>query len=148
MVIGGSAHTNAYDFFTQRPEHTEQLMAVLSDMGIPRLVKFENVVCAILTRISDTRHISGNGVHTYRFINAQGNSTLFKWYWLPKLGHRALVYDEATKLAGKNNNFQRIDLFTTIEAGLYPEWEFSVQLFPDDGEYMYNGIDLLDATQV
>ena len=35
-LAGGSAHTNAYDFFTQRPEHTEQLMAVLSDMGIPR----------------------------------------------------------------------------------------------------------------
>lgn len=123
-------------------------MAVLSDMGIPRSVKSKHDVYTMLMRNSDTRHISGNGVHTYRFINAEGKSTLFKWYWVPKLGHRAMVYDEATKLAGKNNNFQRIDLYNTIEAGLYPEWDFAVQLFPDDGEYMYKGIDLLDATQV
>jgi catalase len=59
-----------------------------------------------------------------------------------------MVYDEATKIAGKNNNFQRVDLWNSIEAGMYPEWEFLVQLFPDDGSYRYMGIDLLDATQV
>ena len=107
-------------------------MNVLSDLGIPR----------------DTRHISGNGVHTYRFITADGTSTLFKWFWLPVLGHRSLVYDEATKIAGKNNNFQRIDLYNNIEAGNYPEWEFAVQLFPDDGSYMWEGYDLLIPTVV
>jgi catalase len=129
---GGSAHTTAYDFFTQHPEGAFQLMNVLSDLGIPR----------------DVRHISGNGVHTYRFINAQGQSQLFKWYWLPQLGHRALVYDEATKIAGKNNNFQRVDLYNNIEAGNFPQWDFAVQLFPDDGTYMYKGIDLLIPTQI
>lgn len=132
ILAGGSAHTTAYDFFTQHPEGTFQLMNVLSDLGIPR----------------DIRHISGNGIHTFRFINAEGKSTLFKWYWKPTLGHRALVYDEATKIAGKNNNFQRIDLYNSIAAGVYPEWEFQVQLFPDDGTYMWNGIDLIDATMV
>ena len=107
-------------------------MNALSDLGIPR----------------DIRHVSGNGVHTFRFINAAGKSTLFKWYWKPMLGHRALVYDEATKIAGKNNNFQRVDLYNNIEAGIYPEWEFQVQLFPDDGTYMWNGMDLLDPTIV
>lgn len=107
-------------------------MNVLSDLGIPR----------------DIRHVSGNGVHTFRFLNAAGESTLFKWYWKPMLGHRALVYDEATKIAGKNNNFQRVDLYNNIAAGIYPEWEFQVQLFPDDGTYMWNGIDLLDPTIV
>ena len=107
-------------------------MTVLSDLGIPR----------------DIRHISGNGVHTYRFFDKNGKSTLFKWYWKPTLGHRALVYDEATKIAGKNPNFQRVDLYNNIEAGNYPEWEFQVQVFPDDGTYMWNGIDLLDPTIV
>lgn len=69
-------------------------------------------------------------------------------YWLPTLGHRSLVYDEATKIAGKNNNFQRVDLFNSINAGIFPEWELAVQLFPDDGSYMYKGIDLLDPTKV
>ena len=129
---GGSAHTTAYDFFTQHPEGALQLMSVLSDLGIPR----------------DIRHISGNGVHTFRFINAQGQTQLFKWYWIPVLAHRSLVYDEATKIAGKNNNFQRADLYNSIEAGLFPEWEYAVQLFPDDGTFMWNGIDLIQATQI
>ena len=107
-------------------------MNAITDLGIPR----------------DVRHISGNGVHTFRFINASGTSTLFKWYWLPLLGHRSLVYDEATKIAGKNNNFQRIDLYNSINAGIFPQWDYAVQLFPDDGTYMWNGIDLLDATQI
>ena len=131
-VVGGSAHTTAYDFFTQHPEGTFQLMTVLSDLGIPR----------------DIRHISGNGVHTYRFLNDDGKSTLFKWYWKPLLGHRSLVYDEATKIAGKNGNFQRIDLYNNIKAGIFPEWEFQVQLFPDDGTYMWKGIDLIDSTKI
>ena len=96
----------------------------------------------------DVRHVGGAGVHTYRFINGKGQSQLFKWYWLPMLGHRALVYDEATKIAGKNNNFQRVDLFNNIAAGNFPEWELAVQLFPDDGTYMYQGFDLLIPTQI
>ncbi len=107
-------------------------MTVLSDLGLPR----------------DIRHISGNGVHTFRFINAAGQTKLFKWYWKPMLGHRTIVYDEALKIAGKNNNFQKVDLYNNIEAGNFPEWEFQVQLFPDDGTYMWKGIDLLDATQI
>ena len=129
---GGTAHPTAYDFFTQHPEGAFQLMNVLSDLGIPR----------------DVRHVSGNGVHTFRFINDKGESQLFKWYWLPVLGHRALVYDEATKIAGKNNNFQRVDLYNSIDAGIYPEWELAVQLFPDDGTYMWKCIDLLQAPQI
>ncbi|KAK0833900.1 hypothetical protein LTR73_001663 [Friedmanniomyces endolithicus] len=129
---GGTAHPTAYDFFDHHPEGAFQLMNVLSDLGIPR----------------DVRHISGAGVHTFRFINAQSQSTLFKWFWLPKLGHRSLAYDEVTKIAGKNNNFQPVDLYNNIEAGNYPEWEFAVQLFPDDGTYMYKGYDLLIPTVI
>ena len=107
-------------------------MNALSDLGIPR----------------DIRHISGFGVHTYRFINDAGNSILFKWSWKPVLGHRSVVYDEALKLAGENANFQRVDLYNNIAAGIFPEWEFQVQLFPDDGTYMWHGMDLLDATVI
>jgi catalase len=31
---------------------------------------------------------------------------------------------------------------------LFPEWEFAVQIFPDDGTYMWKGIDLLDPTKI
>ena len=53
---------------------------------------------------------------------------------------RSLVYPEATSIAGKNQNFQRVVLYNNIEAGIYPEWEFAVQMFPDDGRYMYKVI--------
>ncbi|KAK6399653.1 hypothetical protein LTR81_024999 [Elasticomyces elasticus] len=96
----------------------------------------------------DVRHFGGNGVHTYRFINAQGKSKFMKWYWLPKLDHRSLVYDEVRKIQGKNNNFQRVDLYNNIEGGIYPEWEFAVQLFPDDGSYIYKGHDFLIPTVI
>ena len=107
-------------------------MNVLSDLGIPR----------------DTRHMNGAGVHTFRFLNATGASFLFKWYWNSNQGLRSLIYDEATKIAGKNNNFQRVDLYSAIADGHFPSWDFMVQVFPDDGSYMYQGIDLLDPTQV
>lgn len=128
----GTAHTTAYDFFTQHPEAAFQTLNVISDLGIPR----------------DLRHIGGFGIHTYRFINSNGQSTLFKWYWLPVLGFRSLIYDEAQILSGKNNNFPRMDLYNNIEAGVYPEWEFAVQMFPDDGTYMWNGYDLLVPTEI
>lgn len=67
---------------------------------------------------------------------------------MPVLGHRSLVYPEVTTLQGKNNNFQRVDLYNNIAAGNYPEWEFAVQLFPDDGTYMYEGYDLTIATVI
>jgi catalase len=129
---GGTAHTTAYDFFTQHPECAFQLLNVLSDLGIPR----------------DVSHMAGFGVHTYRFINAAGQSTLFKWYWLPVAGLRSLVYDEVQVLAGKNANFQRVDLHNLIESGIYPEYELAVQMFPDDGTYMWNGYDLLVPTEI
>jgi catalase len=92
--------------------------------------------------------MAGFGIHTYRLIAASGQSTLFKWYWLPTQGVRSLVYDEVQVLAGKNGNFQRVELHNSIEAGIYPSWEFAVQLFPDDGTYTWNGYDLLIPTEI
>jgi catalase len=126
-----------------------QLMYVLSDLGRFSCSEASGHETDRLPGIPrDVRHISGAGVHTFRFINDDGQSQLFKWYWLPVLGHRSLVYDEVTTIQGKDNNFQRVDLFNNIEAGIFPEWELAVQLFPDDGTFMWNGYDLIEPTQV
>src|SRR3954449_2491182 len=106
------------------------------------------MLCPFLGIPRDIRHISDSGVQPFRFIIINGQSQLFKWYWLPVLGHCSLVYDEATKIADKNNNFQRVDLCNSIQAGIYPEWKFAVQLFPDDGTFTWNGIDLIQSTQI
>jgi catalase len=107
-------------------------MNVLSDLGIPR----------------DSRHHGSAGVSTYRFFNAEGASTLFKWYFIPQLGYRSNVQDEMTKIAGKLPQFQRADLYNNIAAGRFPKYDLVVQLFPDDDSFMYKGYDLLDPTIV
>jgi catalase len=96
----------------------------------------------------DTRHMRGAGVHTFRFITANGNSTLVKLYWEPTLGLRYRVADEIDKIVGFNGDYFREDTYNAIENGLFPEWEMLVQLFPDDGTYTWNGIDLLDPTLI
>ena len=107
-------------------------MNVISDLGIPR----------------DSRHHGSAGVSTYRFINAQGATTLFKWYFIPKLGYRSNVQDEMTKIAGKLPQFSRADLYNNIAASRFPQYDLMVQLFPDDDTFMYKGYDLLDVTVV
>jgi catalase len=129
---GGGYHQTAYDWFTHRPESTLQRMLVQSDLSLP----------------IDTRHIRGSSVHTFRFINAEGKSSLFKAYWEPTLGVRSRIADEIDQIVGYNGDYFREDTYNAIEAGLFPEWEFLVQIFPDDGNYMYKGIDLLDPTLI
>ena len=131
-LIVGTAHSTAYDFFTQRTESAFQVMNVLSDLGIPRT----------------SRHHGSAGVSTYRFINAEGATTLFKWYFIPKLGYRSNVQDEMSKIGGKLPQFQRADLYNNIAAGRFPEYDLMVQLFPDNDSFMYKNYDLLDPTIV
>lgn len=84
-------------------------MKVLSDIGIGRTAPVSCTVALTSAGIPrDIRHISGNGIHTFRFINDNGESQLFKWYWIPSLSHRSLVYDEVQKIQGKINDFQRV----------------------------------------
>ena len=52
-----------------------QLTWLLDDVGIPQ----------------DWRHLEGNSVNTYLFINAQGKERYFKMRWLPEGGARPSV---------------------------------------------------------
>ena len=76
--------------------------------------------------------MEGFGVHSFRLINAAGESTFVKFHWRPKLGIQSTVWDEAMKLQAADNDFHRRDLFEAIEAGDFPEWELSVQLFTEE----------------
>jgi hypothetical protein len=44
------------------------------------------------------RMMEGFGVHTFRLLNAAGESTFVKFHWRPKLGIQSTVWDEAVKL--------------------------------------------------
>ena len=126
-----SAHDTFWDFISLMPESMHMIMWVMSDRAIPRSL----------------RMMEGFGVHTFRFINEEGKSTFVKFHWKPKLGVHSVAWNEAQKLSGFNADFHRQDLFDAIENGAFPEWEFGVQLIPEEDEHKFD-FDLLDASKL
>jgi catalase len=91
--------------------------------------------------------MEGFGVHTFRLINAKNQARYVKFHWKPLLGAHSLVWDEAQKLAGKDPDFNRRDLFERIESGNFPQWELGIQVF-GDAEADQFGFDILDSTKL
>ncbi len=60
----------------------------------------------------------------------------------------SLIWEEAQIIGGVDPDFHRRDLADAIEAGAFPEWDLGVQVFPDNPEQMFEGIDLLDPTKI
>jgi catalase len=131
MPQGASAHDTFWDFASLVPETTHMLMWVMSDRAIPR----------------SYRMMEGFGVHTFRLINAEGKARFVKFHWKPLLGMHSLVWDEAQKIAGKDADFHRRDLWDAIEAGAFPEYELGVQIVEEEDEHKF-AFDLLDATKL
>ncbi|GAA0477752.1 catalase [Streptomyces sp. NPDC046215] len=131
IPTGASAHDTLWDFVSLQPETLHTIMWLMSDRAIPR----------------SYRMMQGFGVHTFRFVNAEGRGTFVKFHWKPKLGVHSLVWDEAQETQGRDPDFNRRDLWDTIEAGDFPEWELGVQLVPEEDEHSFD-FDLLDATKI
>jgi catalase len=91
--------------------------------------------------------MQGFGVHTFRFVNDEGTSTFVKFHWKPRLGTHSLVWDETQKIAGKDPDYNRRDLWEAIESGNFPEYELGVQLVPEADQDRFD-FDLLDATKI
>ncbi|MFY0476322.1 catalase [Achromobacter marplatensis] len=131
MPQAASAHDTFWDFVSLMPESTHMLMWLMSDRAIPR----------------SYRMMQGFGVHTFRFVNAQGESRLVKFHWSPVLGTHSLVWDEAVKVSGADPDFHRRDLWEAIDAGNGPEWELGVQIFTEEEAERFS-FDVLDATKI
>jgi catalase len=128
---GASAHDTFWDFIAQNPESAHMVMWHMSDRAIPR----------------SYRMMEGFGVHTFRLINAEGQAHFVKFHWKPALGVHSLVWDEAQRIAGKNPDFHRQDLYEAIEKGDFPEWELGLQLIPEEKEHAFD-FDILDPTKL
>ena len=70
-----------------------------------------------------------------------------KFHWKPVLGKHSLVWDEAQKLAGKDADFHRRDLWESIDRGNFPEYEFAVQMIEEKDEQAFD-FDPLDPSKV
>jgi len=126
-----SAHDTFWDFVSLMPESMHMLMWVMSDRAIPRSL----------------RMIEGFGVNTFRFVNAEGDSNFVKFHWRPVLGAASVLWDEAVKINGADQDFHRRDLWKAIDSGNFPEFEFGVQII-DEATAAGLDFDILDATKL
>lgn len=131
MPQAATAHDTFWDFVSLMPESTHMLMWAMSDRTLPR----------------SYRMMQGFGVHTFRLINAEGESTFVKFHWRPKAGTHSLDWDESVKIYGADPDFHRRDLWEAIEAGAFPEWELSFQLFSEEEAERFS-FDILDSTKI
>ncbi len=126
-----AAHDTFWDFVVCNPETAHMIMWLLSDRAIPR----------------SFRMMEGFGVNTFRLVNEQGEGRFVKFHWKPMLGVHSLVWDEAQKIAGKDPDFHRRDLWNAIETGNYPEYEFGIQVIEEKDEFNFD-FDILDPTKI
>jgi catalase len=111
-----SAHDTFWDFISLTPESTHMILWAMSDRAIPRSL----------------RMIEGFGIHTFRLVDANGVSTFVKFHWRPKLGLQSVIWDDAVKICGADNDFHRRDMWDAISSGNFPEWDLCVQLFTEE----------------
>jgi catalase len=126
-----TAHDTFWDFVSLMPESTHMLFWIMSDRAIPR----------------SYRMMEGFGVHTFRFVNAEGKGTFVKFHWKPRLGIHGITWEESLNLAGQDPDFHRRDLWENIAKGAFPEWDLGVQLIPESDELKFD-FDLLDPTKI
>jgi catalase len=126
-----TAHDTFWDFVSLMPESTHMLMWAMSDRALPR----------------SFRMMQGFGVHTFRLVDQRGKSTFVKFHWNPVAGTHSLDWDESLKICGADPDFLRRDLWEAIEAGAFPEWELSFQMFSEKQAEQFS-FDVLDATKL
>ena len=107
------------------------IMWVMSDRAIPR--SFSTM--------------EGFGVHTFRFVNAEGKSTFVKFIWKPHLGLQSKVWNEAVKTNGADPDRHRRIALDEIAMGMPPKWDLAVQLFDEEFAEKFD-FDIHDATKL
>jgi catalase len=131
MPQAATAHDTFWDFVSLSPETAHMLLWAMSDRAIPR----------------SYRMMQGFGVHTFRLVNAAGQSVFCKFHWTPTVGAHSLVWDEAVKISGCDSDFHRRDLWEAIEAGNFPEWTLGLQVFTQEQADAFS-FDVLDPTKL
>jgi catalase len=131
MPQASTAHDTFWDFASLSPETAHMLMWLMSDRAIPR----------------SYRMMQGFGVHTFRLVDAAGQSRFCKFHWTPAAGAHSLAWDEAVKISGCDPDFHRRDLWEAIEAGNYPQWTLGLQVFTQEQADAFS-FDILDPTKL
>ncbi|MEO9180895.1 MAG: catalase, partial [Acidimicrobiales bacterium] len=120
--------TMQWDFWTHTPESSHQVTYLMGDRGLPRT----------------WRHMNGYGSHTYMWTNTDGERYWVKYHFHTNQGMAFLSNAEAEELAGKDADYHRRDLHSSIARGEFPQWTLSIQVMPyeEAADYRFNPFDL------
>ncbi|MFL5374677.1 MAG: catalase [Myxococcales bacterium] len=131
MPQAASAHDTFWDFISLTPESTHMILWVMSDRALPRSFSM----------------MQGFGVHSFRLVNAKGESRFVKFHWNPVRGTHSLDWDECVKINGADPDYHRRDLWESIEAGAFPAYELGLQIFTAADAEKFS-FDILDPTKI
>lgn len=114
-----------WDFFSHSPESTHMVTMLFSDRGTPK----------------SYRNMNGFGVHTFKFVNSQGEGFWVKWHLKPL--EKVQSYTAAEAAHADADGATR-DLFEHIKQGNNAEWKVYVQIMPlaDSETYRYDPFDV------
>jgi catalase len=117
-----------WDFFANTPESTHMVTMLFSDRGTPK----------------SFRHMQGFGVHTYKWVSANGEGVFVKYHFRTTVGVENLTASEATEIAGRDPDHATRDLFEHLAKGEKATWDVSVQIMPlaDAETYRYDPFDV------
>jgi len=117
-----------WDYLSQNPESTHQVMILFSDRGTP-----------------DGYHqMHGYSGHTLKFVKEDGEFVYVQIHIRADKGFKTFDAAQAGKLAGENPEYGIQTLFEAIEKKEYPSWTVYVQtMTPAQAEkFRYNIFDL------
>ncbi|MBR0596741.1 catalase [Sinanaerobacter chloroacetimidivorans] len=120
-----------WKFVSENPETTHMITWLFSDRGT----------------VKSYRHIEGNSVNTYVWVNKKGKRHFIRYHWKPLLGLKDINRQESEFLAGFDPDVATRDLYDSMERGETTDFELSVQLIPYEDQYQYD-FDILDATKI
>uniref|UniRef100_A0A0B7BJZ7 Catalase n=1 Tax=Arion vulgaris TaxID=1028688 RepID=A0A0B7BJZ7_9EUPU len=121
-----------WDFISQRPETTHQVLFLFSDRGTP----------------DGYRHVHGYGSHTFKLVNSEGKVSYCKYHFRTNQGIKNLPAEEANRLTGADPDYSIRDLYNAIATKNYPSWTVAIQVI--DGETAESAVDWnpFDVTKV
>ncbi|GAA2016884.1 catalase [Pseudokineococcus marinus] len=120
-----------FDFISQTPEAMHMVTLVFGPRGIP----------------ASYREMQGFGVNTYKWVNAQGETKLVKYHWIPQQGVKSYTGADAAVVQGSDLGSHTRDLYDAINRGDHPKWDLYVQMM-DDHDHPELDFDPLDDTKV
>lgn len=120
-----------WEFMADNPETFHLIMWLFSNKGT----------------IKSYRHMESFSVNTYIWRNKRNKTFYVRYQWVPLIGTKNISAQEAEFLAGYDPDALTNDLYNAIEEGIYPEYELSVQLIPEDVAKEFH-FDILNRTMI